>query len=399
MGAGAVTYTVTYTINSYEITATANPTAGGTINGAHAYNHFETCTLEAIPSTGYHFVNWTLNGNVVSTNDTYEFEVSGPAAYVANFELNSYEITVTANPSNGGSVTGADTYNHFETCTLEAIPSTGYHFVSWTLNGNVVSTDATYVFEVSGPGAYLANFELNSYVITATASPTEGGTITGAGSYNHFFNCKLEAIPNPGYSFVNWTRNGEIVSTNAIYGFAVTESADFVAHFQLDEYQITALADPTDGGTITGYGTFHYGESCTLEVALNDEYKFLNWTLDGEVVSTEQVFTFEVTGSAHYVAHLQSTVDVAEQSITVSLFPNPVSDRLNIEVSEPVNTVEIYTINGALVSKQQGGLNKMVIDVEDFAVGTYVIRLTTDNKVEIRKFVKKYYFFFKEQPS
>ncbi len=289
----------------YNITATANPTEGGTIEGAGSYEENATCTLTATANTGYHFVNWTKNGTVVSADATYSFTVMGDAAYVANFELNSYQITATANPTAGGTITGAGTYNHFESCTLTATPNTGYHFVSWTKDGQVVSENATYTFTVTEAATFVANFELNSYQITATANPTAGGTITGAGTYNHFESCTLTATPNTGYHFVNWTKDGQEVSDNASYTFTVTEAAAFVANFELNSYEIEVVAHPVNGGTVSGGGTFVHGTSCTLTAVPDEQFLFSNWTKNGEIVSTDLVYTFTVTEAATYVGNFE----------------------------------------------------------------------------------------------
>ena len=289
----------------YNITAMANPTEGGTVDGAGSYEENSTCTLTATASTGYHFVNWTKNGTVVSTNPSYSFVVMGEATYVANFELNSYQITATANPTTGGTITGAGTYNHFANCTLTATANTGYHFVNWTKNGSVVSTNASYSFTVTEAAAYVANFELNSYQITATANPTIGGTITGAGTYNHFANCTLTATANTGYHFVNWTKNGQEVSTNASYSFTVTGAAAYVANFELNSYEITVEVHPVNGGTASGGGTFVHGTSCTLTAEPEEQFVFSNWSKDGDTVSTDLVYTFTVTEDATYVANFE----------------------------------------------------------------------------------------------
>jgi hypothetical protein len=294
-----------FELNSYEITVTANPEACGTVTGAGTYNHFETCTLTATAATGYHFVSWTLGGEIVSNSPTYSFEVTGPVDYMANFELNSYEIDATTNPEAGGTVTGAGTYYHFDTCTLTATVNTGYHFLNWTLDGETVSTELTYSFEVTGPADYVANFELNSYEVTAVANPTVGGTITGAGTYNHFTTCTLTATANEGYSFVNWTKNGEVVTTELNYSFEVTEAASFVANFSLNSYEITVSAIPTVGGTVTGAGTYNHFETCTLTATAATGYHFVSWTLNGEIVSNAPTYSFEVTGPADYVANFE----------------------------------------------------------------------------------------------
>ncbi len=302
---GAADYVANFELNSYEITAVANPEAGGTVTGAGTYDHFSTCTLAATANEGYHFLNWTLDGEVVTTEPAYSFEVTGTAIYVANFELNSYEITATANPEAGGTVTGAGTYDHFSTCTLMATASTGYHFLNWTLDGEVITTEAAYSFEVTGAADYEANFELNSYEITATANPEVGGTVTGAGTYDHFSTCLLTTTTNTGYHFLNWTLDGEVVTTEPAYSFEVTGAADYVANFELNSYEITVTANPEAGGTVTGAGTYDHFSTCTLTATANEGYHFLNWTLDGEVVTTEASYSFEVTGAADYVANFE----------------------------------------------------------------------------------------------
>ena len=140
--------------------------------------------MTATANEGYTFANWTLNGTVVGTNPTITFTVSGSAAYVANFSVNSYEITASANPTAGGTVTGANTYNFGEQATLTVSANTGYTFINWTENGNVVSTSPTYSFTVEGPRTLVANFSVNGYEITASTNPTGAGTITGTGPYD-----------------------------------------------------------------------------------------------------------------------------------------------------------------------------------------------------------------------
>jgi YD repeat-containing protein len=219
----------------YTITATANPTAGGTISGAGTFNEGSNCTLIATPNTGYTFVRWTKNGSQVSTNASYSFTVTENATYVAVFSLNSYAITVSANPSAGGTVTGGGTYNHGSNCTLIATPNTGYTFVRWMKNGSQVSTNASYSFTVTENATYVAVFSLNSYAITVSANPSAGGTVTGGGTYNHGSNCTLIATPNTGYVFTNWTENGTEVSTDATYSFVVTGNRTLVANFTITQ--------------------------------------------------------------------------------------------------------------------------------------------------------------------
>lgn len=66
---------------------------------------------------------------------------------------------------------------------------------------------------------------------------------------------------------------------------------------------ITATADPVDGGTITGTGTFSDGETCTLTATPNAGYTFVNWTENGNELTTKNRYSFEATSDRHLVAH------------------------------------------------------------------------------------------------
>lgn len=50
--------------------------------------------------------------------------------------------------------------------------------------------------------------------ITAVANPAEGGEITGAGEYNAGDGVTLTAVPNKDFIFLNWSENGEVLSTD-----------------------------------------------------------------------------------------------------------------------------------------------------------------------------------------
>ena len=85
--------------------------------------------------------------------------------------------------------------------------------------------------------------------ITVTVNPTGGGTVTGTGYYEGGTLCTLTAIPNEGFSFLNWTENGTQVSTNPHYTFTVSGNRNLVANFQT-QYTINTSANPAYGGTV-----------------------------------------------------------------------------------------------------------------------------------------------------
>ena len=262
----------------------------------------------------------------------------------------TYNITVSANPANGGTVAGGGSYNQGQSCTVTATANSGYTFTNWTENGSVVSTQANYTFTVNNNRNLVANFtaQQQNYTISVSANPNNGGTVSGGGSYQQGQSCTVNATAATGYAFQRWTENGNQVSANASYTFTVTGNRTLVAQFQQQTYTITATATPANGGTVTGGGTFNYGQSCTLTATPANGYTFVRWTRNGQQVSTNPTYTFSVTESAAYVAHFEALPPCeAPNDVTASW-----AFYTDIEISwSPVPNVETYKIyrNGELI--------------------------------------------------
>lgn len=316
------------TVPSYVISLSANPTVGGNLTGAGTYQNGQTCTLSATTNSGYTFSNWTENGVVVSTNPSYSFTISKNRNLVANYTTtgsSNFSISISANPTIGGSVSGGGTFTNGQTCNLSATANSGYTFSNWTENGIIVSTSPSYSFSVSGNRTIVANFTTsgaNTYSIITNALPSAGGTISGAGSYTNRQACSVVATSNSGYSFTNWTENGTIVSTAVNYNFVVSGNRNLTANFNTlppNTYTITTSNIPTNGGTSTGGGTYTNGQSCTISAAVNNGYTFLNWSENGNVVSSNISYTFTVNSNrnftANYSQNLPNTYTISGASI------------------------------------------------------------------------------------
>lgn len=242
---GKVSFT-TKPVPSYTIEVSADPSHGGMAAGGGTFQEGQSCTVKATPNTGFNFVNWKENDIQVSTNREYTFEVSTNRNLVAHFTSQAYTIIASPEPEEGGSVSGSGGYNYGDLCTLKATDNPGYAFVEWTENGIQASTHREYTFEVTGNRNLVAHFNQQTYTITATAEPEEYGTVSvsGNGVFHYNDQCTLTATANQGYSFVNWTKNDTQVSTDATWHFAVTESAAYVAHFQIAALNLTVSANP-----------------------------------------------------------------------------------------------------------------------------------------------------------
>lgn len=82
----SATYIAHFRPKTFHISVSANPDLGGTVSGEGDYTYGTNCTVTATANNGYVFINWTENENVVSTQESYSFNVNNDKALVANFE-------------------------------------------------------------------------------------------------------------------------------------------------------------------------------------------------------------------------------------------------------------------------------------------------------------------------
>ena len=126
------------------------------------------------------------------------------------------------------------------------------------LNVQVVDENTAYIYQFCPEVAVavwkvsLVRNDLENFTITATANNALMGSIVGSGEYYEGGTAMLTANANPGFRFVNWTKEGVEVSTDATYLFTVTEDVELVANFELmlldtenNEAVLRSLADQT----------------------------------------------------------------------------------------------------------------------------------------------------------
>ena len=172
---------------------------------------------------------------------------------------------------------------------IKAIPAEGYHFVNWTdSTGTKLSTNVDYATSISGPKGYVtnitANFKINTYTIGVTANG-EGGSayIVSPGTTNanieHGTEVTLTATANNGYEFVNWTKEGVEVSTDAAYTFIATADGEYTANF-VEIKEVAAVRYYRIGYDFDNGGKRYYMQSvaCGVVDGTNDKPNALKMT-------------------------------------------------------------------------------------------------------------------------
>ena len=189
----------------------------------------------------------------------------------------------------------------------------------WSSNKTFVK-GGTYEFigAVSYYNAVQVNFISATKVSITISATATGGKVTGTGEYMEGEEATLIATANEGYEFVNWTWADEVVCTTPEYTFEVEEAMSLVANFAKKTYTVTVTAENGSVEGLAADGKYEHGATATLTATAASGYKFVNWTVEGEQVSTENPYSFEVTKDVTIVANFAKDQGTAVDNTMVA---------------------------------------------------------------------------------
>ncbi|MBQ7192532.1 MAG: hypothetical protein IJS00_06665 [Paludibacteraceae bacterium] len=157
VGTSDATYTAYFVApDATERTITINTIGNGTAVGDGGYYDGVPAFLTATPDDGATFDHWENgSGENVSTDNPYQFTVSGDATYTAVFSggapaTPTYDVAATVSPVEAGTVTGTDTFDEGDDVILTAIPANRrYVFSHWTDGGSSAGTDGVATYTIN----------------------------------------------------------------------------------------------------------------------------------------------------------------------------------------------------------------------------------------------------------
>ena len=333
---------------TYTVTAKANNTDMGTVTidpVKDKYNAGEKVTATATAKEGYEFVNWTVDGQEVSTKTTYELTVEKNTELTANFKAKApveekFTVTARVNDSKMGEAKiDPDKAEYVKGEKVKAIATAkeGYEFVNWTVDGEAVSTEATYEFTVDKNVELTANFKetekpVEKFTVTAKVNDSKMGTVKldpDKAEYAKGEKVTATATAKEGYEFVNWTVAGKAVSTEATYEFTVDKNVELTANFKetekpVEKFTVTAKVNDSKMGTVKldpDKAEYAKGEKVTATATAKEGYEFVNWTVEGKAVSTETTYEFLVDKNVELTANFKKTEKPVEK-VTITVKAN-----------------------------------------------------------------------------
>lgn len=215
------------------------------------------------------------------------------ASALVSLQASSYFIQLKASPENGGAVYGSGAVKEGGYTVISAAPNNGFVFDGWYLGNNKLSGNSQYVVEnIKSDGTYVAQFKPVNCRINVVVNNSNGGTATESRTIGYGENITLEASAKDGYQFDGWMENNLIVSKdNKMQLNHVTDSRNFTAMFSQNKFSLSLTSSPANTGTLSGQGIYQKGSDVRIKAAPARGYRFVGWTENGKMLSTEQEYS------------------------------------------------------------------------------------------------------------
>ena len=298
----------------YSLTLSVNPSGSGTVSGSGTYDSGTTVTATATAASGYRFLNWTSGGRTVSSSRIYTFTITGNVTMTANFErVEQPTPDPTPDPDDPTDPDPDDPTDPDPDDPTDPDPDdptdpdpddptdpdpddpTDPDPDDPTDPDPDDPTDPDPDDPTDpDPDDPTDPDEPSVVIINASVYPVGSGTVSGYGQFTEGDYVILEVEAVYGYRFVNWTSNGTILSEEPTFSLEAINNMDVVANFEFVPfgYTVELLVTPTEGGEVTGGGTYPEGDQVTVSALPNDGYIFSYWLENDLVVSYDAEYTF-----------------------------------------------------------------------------------------------------------
>lgn len=302
----------------FSITTAAYPIASGSVSGGGSYSLYEQVVLKATASPGYHFVNWSQNGELFSADRICRFQADQSAGYIATFSSSDIGIKAESSNPTMGNATGTGAYEIGSAVSVAAQAYDGFVFTNWTYHGKVLSTNSNYSFKADSSMTLIAMFDTTYLHVETFSFPKNAGLTSGKGNYSYSNWVHLNASANPGWVFEGWYENSMLVSESPEFSFKVYSNRSFEARYTPEQvyFTLSLLAFPSHAGIVLGGGSFTEGSQVTISAKANTGWFFSGWEKQGISLTTDSVYSFQISANESLKA-----VFVKQLEIIATAFP------------------------------------------------------------------------------
>lgn len=228
-----------------------------------------------------------------------------------------------------------------------------------------------------------ANFLVNTIALQPDGKIIIGGNFTTINGITSTRVARLNADGTTDTSFIA-SPTASIVDA-AVLSLALQADGKIILGGSFTKYNSTSsnrlMRLNADGSLDTNFSVGSVGANNTINIVTLDS--------DGKALIGGLFTNYKGLGKNRIARILtsDSTLSVMDEGKnSTMLYPNPFIDSLYLNSQKDIKTVQIFDVSGKLLQQS----NKKVLELSNLSAGVYFISImTADNKVEMKKVIKK----------
>ena len=261
----------------------------------------ETITLPQAPDAekGWEFDGW--GSDKLAAGSEYQMPESDTTLTAQWKQINTYAVTVTKTPEEGGTVSldpQQDAYFEDTKVVATVTPATNFAVKSVKANGSDITpnSDGKYEFTVSAATTLAVEFEQTVFAVSASVNYEDGADLSlSSTSAKKGDTVTLSVTVKEGYVLESVKVGGQTVNANddGVYEATVSSDTEFVVTLD-KEVTLTSRVSPEGSGTVTlsaptHNGKYYAGDEVTISFEVDDAYDFETLTINDDDVDPEQI--------------------------------------------------------------------------------------------------------------
>ncbi|QNK55922.1 S-layer homology domain-containing protein [Paenibacillus sp. PAMC21692] len=356
--------------SNVELNVIANPVNGGAVTGGGVYGEGSTAVIQAQPNRGYAFTHWTVDGVEVSAEQAFTYTVpSEDSVVIAHFKAFESALDETFDDGTIGEIPAEwDIFSGYEaTATIAGLPDESNK--SFHLRDNNASAEDNVVYASKGFSAKTREFTAEWNAMSGSGSDgqylrmllLDGPPLADYGDKSNFivelylhdnhlayrdnnntqFNIQpinrdtwytIKVVADPSVGTFDLYVDGEpkledirlrnplAQVDHILFGTSQLRTGDLYiddvkVYTNTSEYELSVTANPMEGGTVIGGGSYESGSAAALEAQANSGYVFKNWTVNGIEESTETSIHYTMPAAAATItANFEKIVEPADKT-------------------------------------------------------------------------------------
>ncbi len=220
----------------------------------------------------------------------------------------AYRVSVSADPAEGATVTGAGTFAAGASVSIGCTPAEGYRFDYWAQDGVRCSEEPRFTYTVTPENTvFVAHMaKIATHRLNLLTNIEGAATLTGAGEYYPNSVVEIGCTPNTDYHFQYWLLDGKFYSHEKECTYTMGDKdATLTAVFtHTPHYTVSIAPDDAQAGEVSDTGgRYTPGEEVEISATAYTDYVFSHWLLNGEYFTDRATFTYIVGDyNAEFVA-------------------------------------------------------------------------------------------------